>query len=56
MKVTNEQLVQYERDRWQAYFCFNPCVNRPAEVPSPQPEWVRSTNWVPLELGPDALV
>ncbi|MDP6951628.1 MAG: phytanoyl-CoA dioxygenase family protein [Alphaproteobacteria bacterium] len=37
-------------DRWQAYFCFNRCANRPQDVPEPRPDYVRSTNWQPLSL------
>jgi ectoine hydroxylase len=43
-------------DRWQAYFCYNTCANRPREVESPRPDWVRSRNWKPLQtVGDGAL-
>ncbi len=42
------------QDRWQAYFCFNRVSNRPADVPEPRPDWVRSTNWTPMAVGSDA--
>ncbi len=41
------------QDRWQAYFCYNTCANRPKDVPNPRADWVRSRNWNPLEIGPD---
>ena len=40
-------------DRWQIFFCFNQCKNRPADVENPRPDYVRSTNWAPLTVGPD---
>lgn len=43
-------------DRWQAYFCFNTCANRPLEVAAPRPDYVRSTNWAPMHLVADAAV
>ena len=36
------------QDRWQAYFCYNTVANRPRDVESPRPDWVRSQNWTPL--------
>ncbi|MEM7251503.1 MAG: phytanoyl-CoA dioxygenase family protein [Pseudomonadota bacterium] len=36
--------------RWQVYFCFNRVTNRPVDVENPRPEYVRSTNWSPMEL------
>ncbi|MCB1740237.1 MAG: phytanoyl-CoA dioxygenase family protein [Gammaproteobacteria bacterium] len=42
------------RNRWQAYFCFNRVANRPQDVESPRPHYVRSTNWAPMPLGADA--
>lgn len=41
-------------DRWQAYFCFNTCANRPLDVPQPRPDYVRSTNWAPMRAVADA--
>ena len=35
-------------DRAQAYFCYNRVANRPASVENPRPDFVRSTNWVPM--------
>ncbi len=43
-------------DRWQAYFCFNTCANRPLDVPSPRPDYVRSRNWEPMRLVADGEV
>lgn len=40
-------------DRWQAYFCYNTCANRPLDVEKPRPDYVRSLNWKPLELVDD---
>ncbi len=37
-------------DRWTIFFCFNTCANRPADVPDPRPDYVRSRNWTPLEV------
>ena len=41
-------------DRWQAYFCFNTCANRPHDVKEPRPDYVRSRNWAPMQPMPDA--
>ena len=43
-------------DRWQAYFCFNTCANRPVDVEKPRPDYVRSTNWAPMQLVEDGAV
>jgi ectoine hydroxylase len=43
-------------DRWQAYFCYNRCVNRPVDVANPRPDYVRSRNWAPMALGSDDAV
>lgn len=43
-------------DRWQAYFCFNTCANRPLDVPSPRADHVRSRNWAPMQLVADDAV
>ena len=43
-------------DRWQAYFCFNTCANRPREVDNPRPDYVRSRNWAPMAAALDAAV
>jgi ectoine hydroxylase len=41
------------RDRWQIYLCYNLCANRPGDVESPRPDYVRSSNWTPMELMDD---
>jgi ectoine hydroxylase len=43
-------------DRWQAYIVYNPVANRPANVEKPRPDYVRSTNFVPLQLGSDDIL
>lgn len=43
-------------DRWQAYFCFNTCANRPLEVATPRPDYVRSVNWAPMQAAEDDAV
>jgi ectoine hydroxylase len=40
-------------DRWQAYFCYNTVANRPKDVETPRPDYVRSRNWKPLETVAD---
>ncbi len=40
-------------DRWAVYLVYNRVANRPNKVPSPRPDYVRSTNWAPLPLGTD---
>ena len=40
-------------DRWQIFFCFNQCKNRPADIEKPRPDYVRSRNWTPLTVGPE---
>jgi ectoine hydroxylase len=40
-------------DRWQAYFCYNRVANRPRDVETPRPDYVRSRNWTPLTPAPD---
>lgn len=42
-------------DRWQIYFVYNPVANRPAVVPDPRPDYVRSTNFTPLTVGSDVI-
>lgn len=44
------------RDRWQAYFCYNQCANRPADVDEPRADHVRSRNWTPLTLADDDVI
>ena len=45
-----------ERDRWQAYLCFNRVANRPLDVDNPRPDYVRSRNWLPLTAASDDAV
>lgn len=42
-------------DRWQIYVVYNPVANRPADVANPRPDYVRSTNFAPLQLGTDTI-
>lgn len=42
-------------DRWQTYFCFNQCANRPADTENPRPDYVRSRNWTPMALTDEAI-
>jgi ectoine hydroxylase len=43
-------------DRWAVYCVYNLVANRPADVPNPRPDYVRSTNWAPLPLGTDDIL
>src|SRR5690606_26448325 len=43
-------------DRWQAYVVYNQVKNKPADVENPRPEYVRSTNFAPLETGSDEIL
>ncbi len=43
-------------DRWAIYFVYNRVANRPGEVLTPRPDYVRSTNFAPLPIGPDEIV
>src|SRR3712207_6180833 len=43
-------------DRWAVYYVYNRVANRPADVPNPRPDYVRSTNWAPLPLGSDDIL
>jgi ectoine hydroxylase len=43
-------------DRWQAYIVYNTVVNRPADVEKPRPDYVRSTNFMPLQVGSDHIL
>ncbi|HDR8948393.1 TPA: phytanoyl-CoA dioxygenase family protein [Burkholderia contaminans] len=43
-------------DRWQAYVVYNQVKNKPEPVEQPRPDYVRSTNFVPLELGSDEIL
>jgi ectoine hydroxylase len=43
-------------DRWAVYVVYNPVVNRPVDVPDPLPDYVRSTNFVPLQVGSDDIL
>ena len=37
MKLTTADHSLSPSDRWQAYFCFDRCANRPADVENPRP-------------------
>jgi ectoine hydroxylase len=41
------------RDRRQMYVVYTPTANRPQDVPAPRPDYVRSRNWAPIEMGRD---
>jgi ectoine hydroxylase-related dioxygenase (phytanoyl-CoA dioxygenase family) len=43
-------------DRWQAYVVYNQVKNKPEEVEQPRPDYVRSTNFAPLEIGSDEIL
>jgi ectoine hydroxylase len=43
-------------DRWQAYVVYNQVKNKPEEVEQPRPDYVRSTNFAPLEVGSDEIL
>lgn len=43
-------------DRWQIYVVYNPVSNRPTAVANPRPDYVRSTNFAPLNLGTDDIL
>ena len=34
--------------RWHIYYVYNRCANRPQDVPSPRPAWVRGQDWQPI--------
>lgn len=43
-------------DRWQVYFVYNPVANRPRDVESPRPDYVRSVNFEPIRpMADDAI-
>lgn len=42
-------------DRWQAYVVYNQVKNKPIDVDNPRPDYVRSTNFSALQVGPDAI-
>lgn len=44
------------QDRWQMYFVYNSVANRALDVPSPRPDYVRSTNTRPLRVGSDDIL
>ena len=44
------------KDRWQIYLCYNLCDNRPADIESPRPDYVRSINWAPMEMLDDDVI
>jgi ectoine hydroxylase len=35
---------------------YNTVVNKPTAVPNPRPDYVRSTNWLPLSVGTDDIL
>lgn len=43
-------------DRWQAYIVYNQVKNRPVDVENPRPDYVRSTNFEPLQRGTDEVL
>ena len=43
-------------DRWQVYIVYNPVKNRPLDVEAPRPDYVRSTNFKPLDVGSDEIL
>lgn len=43
-------------NRWAIYVVYNPVSNRPAAVPDPRPDYVRSTNFAPLVAGDDDIL
>jgi ectoine hydroxylase len=43
-------------DRWAIYVVYNPVTNACAAVPTPRPEYVRSTNTAPLAKGSDDIL
>lgn len=43
-------------DRWAVYVVYNPVANRPTAVPKPRPDYVRSTNFAPLDVGSDNIL
>jgi ectoine hydroxylase len=40
-------------DRWHIYVVYNQVANKPNAVPSPRPDYQRSTNFRPLVVGTD---
>jgi len=42
-------------DRWQVYIVYNTVANKPEAVPAPRPDYVRSTNVAPLQMGSDKI-
>lgn len=44
------------KDRWQAYVVYNQVRNRPDNVKNPRPDYVRSTNFAPLEPSSDEIL
>jgi ectoine hydroxylase len=44
------------RSRWHVFMVYCRVANRPQDVPKPRPEWVRSRNWTPLRMVPDAAI
>ena len=42
-------------DRWQVYIVYNTVANQPQAVPEPRPDYVRSMNFAPLQIGSDTI-
>ena len=48
--------IQRELDRdGQVYIVYNTVANKPEAVPAPRPDYVRSTNVAPLQMGSDKI-
>ncbi|MGX9935352.1 phytanoyl-CoA dioxygenase family protein [Advenella kashmirensis] len=43
-------------DRWQAYVVYNQVKNKPQQVQNPRADYVRSTNYIPLETTTDEIL
>lgn len=43
-------------DRWAIYLVYNRTANQPVAIPNPRPDYVRSTNTVPLSMGTDEIL
>jgi ectoine hydroxylase len=54
LHASGHNLSRY--DRWAVYVVYNTVVNKPTAVENPRPDYVRSTNWVPLSVGTDDIL
>jgi ectoine hydroxylase len=54
LHASGHNLSRY--DRWAIYYVYNRVANRPADVPDPRPDYVRSRNWTPLPTGSDDIL